>query len=225
MSSFNRDPLDGSLSNDGVFYSNSTELSLLTPINVRNEYQQLPNETLKMLQQNLSNDVSLLLCNVRTGGNISMIVRHACLLGFKEIIICGRKHYDKRFTVGAHNYVPIEYVDSILNVSITCQPKTNLFNEKITYFPNEFVKILGDRTPVFLEQGGTDIREVPWNILKNVIIIVGNESVGIPTEFINDIKKLIPKTLTVSIPQWSVMRSMNCAMALATIMWEIRRKS
>ena len=39
------------------------------PLNVRSEYQDLPIDTLKLLQNNLTNNVSILLFNIRTDGN------------------------------------------------------------------------------------------------------------------------------------------------------------
>jgi len=194
-------------------------------INVRSEYKQLSNEMLQTLQKSLSNEISILLFNVRTSGNVAMIIRHACLLGFKEVIVCGRKHYDKRFTVGANHYIPVHYVDSPLKVKInTVSP--GVYTEELDYNVDDFINVCGYRTPVFLEQGGTDIRNINWKSLNdNIILIVGNESLGIPKDFVEGVKKRIPQTITVSIPQWSVMRSMNCAMAVGTIMWEIRRSS
>lgn len=191
-------------------------------LNVRSEYKHLDNETLRILQKNMSNEISILLFNVRTSGNVAMIIRHACLLGFKEVIVCGRKHYDKRFTVGANHYIPVNYIDSPLKVKINTISE-GVYTEELDYNVENFINIFGDRTPVFLEQGGTDIRSIPWKSLENLIIIVGNESIGIPKEFVEGVKKQLPQTITVSIPQWSIMRSMNVAMAVGTLMWEIRR--
>ena len=210
-------------------------------LNVRNEYQHLLESQLIKLQKSISSDVSVLLCNVRTNGNVGMVIRTACLMGCSSVIICGRKHYDSRFTTGAHHYIPVLHWSSPLSVTINTVsqkdheyissrdlhyilPKEQRYTEKVEYSAENFVKECGDDyTPVFLEQGGTDIREVNWKLVHHPLVILGNESLGIPKKFINQVKKIKPETLRVSIPQWSVMRSHNVAIAASIALWEIKK--
>jgi len=199
------------------------------PLNIRDEYRQCSQETLKKLQKNISMNCEILLFNIRTSGNVGMIIRSACLMGCQRVIICGRKHYDKRFTVGSENYIPVEYNDSPLKVIVTCKKdfksdKVNYFFEEI-YNVDEFIKVTEGRTPVFLEQGGESINEINWKSINNPLIIFGNESMGIPKDFISKVKNKIPETKTVSIPQWSIMRSLNVAMAASIVLWEIRKSN
>ena len=191
------------------------------PLNIRSDIQHLDQETLRELQKSYSKNFSILLFNIRTSGNIGMTVRTACLMGCKEVIICGRKHYDRRFTVGAEFYIPVIYHETPLNVTINCKGVKQEYI--ISYSPEEFVKICGDRTPVFLEQGGKDINLVDWKQIENPLVIVGNESLGIPSEFIESVRTLIPKSIIVSIPQYSVMRSLNVSVASSIIMWELSK--
>ena len=189
------------------------------PLNVRTEYQDLSINTLKNIQESLSKDVSVLLFNVRTDGNIGMIIRQACLLGCKEVFICGKKQYDRRFTVGSHNYIQVTHWNTPLHVqSDTVSPFH--FKETVTYNVEEFIKLAGCFTPIFLEQGGKNIQEIQWKIIEHPLLILGNESVGIPQDFINTVKKRM-KCITVSIPQCSVLRSMNVAIAGSIALWEI----
>ena len=193
------------------------------PINVRTELQHFNEVLLKKIQNGLSKNFSILLFNVRTGGNIAMSIRTACLLGCKEVIICGRKQYDKRFTTGSHNYIKVTYWSTPLKVNINCL-KPNQTEEIIEYNPIEFAKMCGDRTPIFIEQGGKDIRTISWKLLENPLLIVGNETSGIPYDFIKTVKKLIPETIIISIPQFSVMRSLNVSVAASIAMWEIAKE-
>jgi tRNA G18 (ribose-2'-O)-methylase SpoU len=195
------------------------------PLNVRSEYQHLKPEQLKKLQNALSMNCEVLLFNIRTSGNIAMCIRTACLMGCKQVIICGRKHYDKRFTVGAENYIPVTFVEKPLKVTINCKKGTNPveYIEMFNYDVDEFVKCCEGRTPIFLEQNGTNISEVPWKLVENPLVILGNESLGIPTDFIKSVKTILPETLIVSIPQCSVMRSLNVAVAASIVLWEINR--
>jgi tRNA G18 (ribose-2'-O)-methylase SpoU len=195
------------------------------PLNIRDEYRVCSQEKLLEIQKSMNMETELLLFNVRTSGNIAMIIRSACLMGCQRVTICGRKHYDKRFTVGSDNYIPVVYNEKPLKVTITCERGTNpvKYVETFDYNVEEFVKVVQGRTPVFMEQGGTDIQEVPWKIIENPIVILGNESLGIPKDFIKAVKQTIPTTLTVSIPQWSVMRSLNVAVTASIVLWEIRK--
>ena len=186
------------------------------PLNVRTEYQDFSQEHLKTIQQSLSKNFSILLFNIRTNGNVGMIIRSACLLGCKQIVICGRKKYDARFTTGAHHYIPIVYNENILKVDIKCKA-LGTFEEIVNYcLDNSF-------TPIFLEQGGTDIQSISWKIIDNPLIVIGNESLGIPRNFILTVKSLIPQTIITSIPQYSVMRSLNVSVAASIAMWEISK--
>jgi len=192
------------------------------PLNVRSEYQHFSVHSIQDIQKSLTNGVSVLLFNIRTDGNVGMILRQACCMGFSDIILCGRRHYDKRFTVGSHNYINVVFWETPLRVTIdTISP--GVYSEKVEYFPEEFVKCCENKTPIFIEQHGKDIREVPWKLIENPLIIMGNESVGIPHDFIKSVKKYIPETLVVRVPQWSVLRSMNVAMAASIVMWEINK--
>ena len=186
------------------------------PLNVRDELQNCDIEDLKLIQKSYSKNFSILLFNVRTSGNVGTIIRSACLLGCREVIICGRKVYDRRHTVGAHNYIDVKHWDDVLKVEITCKPNTKPteYNEKLDYNEKTFYERLDGRTPVILEQGGVDIRSVDWVTIKNPVIVVGNESLGVPDWF-------APEAIRVSIPQWSVMRSMNVAMAATIAIWEL----
>jgi tRNA G18 (ribose-2'-O)-methylase SpoU len=188
-------------------------------LNVRTEYQKFSTDVLKKIQNANSKNVSVLLFNVRTDGNIGMIIRQACIMGCKEIIICGKRQYDRRFTVGSHNYIKVTHWESPLKVNVsTISP--GIISEKIEYNVEEFIKLVNNFTPVFLEQGGKDIREIPWKLVENPLLILGNESVGIPKDFINAVKQKV-KCECVSIPQYSVLRSMNVAIAGSIALWEL----
>ena len=88
------------------------------------------------------------------------------------------------------------------------------YREKLEYNQEAFYQRLGDRVPIILEQGGVDIRDVTWP--ENPVLVVGNESLGVPSWF-------APEAMRVSIPQWSVMRSMNVAVAASIAMWELSK--
>ena len=148
-----------------------------------------------------------------------MIIRQSCIMGCRQVIICGRKSYDRRFTTGAHNYIDTVYWPNVLNVKIdTISP--GVFKETVDFNIEEFKFKSKNFTLIFLEQGGTDINEIKWQTIENPLLILGNETTGIPRDFIKHFK---PTCISVSIPQYSVMRSMNVAMAASIAIWEITK--
>jgi hypothetical protein len=189
--------------------------------NVWTELQNSSTEMCQRVQRNLTCDYGICMFNVRTGGNVGMVVRTACTLGFSDVVICGRRHYDKRFTVGADKYINITHWEDPVHVDIkTVSPGKYL--ETIEYNPESFVEHCkqGNWTPVFIEQGGEDIREPTWKHIERPLLVFGNESIGIPKNFM----KKVSGSRVLSIPQWSVLRSMNIANAASIAMWELKRK-
>jgi tRNA G18 (ribose-2'-O)-methylase SpoU len=143
-------------------------------------------------------------------------------MGCRQVIICGRKCYDRRFTTGAHNYIDTVHWQDVLNVQIdTVSP--GVFKETVDYNVEKFIDKTREFTLIFLEQGGTSINEVKWQTVENPLLILGNETTGIPTDFIKQVKQMV-NCIFVSIPQHSVMRSMNVAMAASIAIWEITKK-
>jgi tRNA(Leu) C34 or U34 (ribose-2'-O)-methylase TrmL len=173
--------------------------------------------------------------NIRQSANIGMTVRTACVLGCKEFIICGRKQYDKRFTVGAEHYIPTTYWHEPLKVTINCvpqkqqqssqSPRSPQYEDVLIYNADDFAEkcTASSWTPVFVEQGGQNICDTHWRQIDNPLLIFGNESYGIPCDFMAAVKKRIPSTRIVSIPQWSILRSMNVSMAACIAMWEVSK--
>jgi tRNA G18 (ribose-2'-O)-methylase SpoU len=179
------------------------------------------------IQRCISNDnYGICMFNVRLSGNVGMALRTACTMGFGHFVICGRHHYDKRFTVGAHNYINIDYWEDPVKVTIkTIKPGDYL--EDVVYSPNDFIEKCQEVqwTPVFIEQGGQDIRYENWKLIERPLLVFGNESIGIPRSFMNEVKNAIPETRILSIPQWSILRSMNVANAASIAMWELKRRN
>lgn len=213
--------------------------------NVWSELQDKPIEVLKSIQKCFTRDSQYGICmfNIHHSGNIGMTVRTACIMGFDKFIICGRHHYDKRFTVGAHNYIDIVHWTSPIKVDIsilsnkththtnnpttTSNPNHQQYKETINYFPEEFIAHckMSQYTPVFVEQGGVDIRTRArtWKHIEKPLLVFGNESLGIPKSFMITVCTAIPDACIVSIPQWSIMRSLNISNAASIAMWELRR--
>jgi tRNA G18 (ribose-2'-O)-methylase SpoU len=76
--------------------------------------------------------------------------------------------------------------------------------------------------PILVEQGGEALEEFNFKTLfrqgKNLCIIMGNESTGLPDSYL---KEKFPR---VSISQLGVLRSMNVQMAAGIVIYEITRQ-
>lgn len=181
-------------------------------------------------------EYAICMFNIQLSGNVGMTMRTACAMGFEKFIICGRHHYDKRFTVGAHNYIDVVYWNEPIKVTITTLSRKLInknpsdqqqYKETIEYFPEAFItncQIHG-YTPIFIEQGGNDIRTREWKHVSKPMLVLGNESFGIPRDFMRVVCNAIPDAQIISIPQWSVLRSLNIANAATIAMWELRSKN
>jgi len=192
--------------------------------NIWTELQDKDLESCKKFNNNLKSNYGICMFNLKLSGNIGMAVRSACTLGCNKFIICGRRQYDKRFTVGAHHYIDISFWDEPIKVTIKTI-SNNKYSEETEYFPSEFIKKcqIDNWTPVFIEQGGQDIRNSEWKKIEKPLLILGNESIGIPKSFINEVSRALPETRILSIPQWSILRSMNVTNAATIAMWELQR--
>ena len=66
----------------------------------------------KDLQQNAF-PIAVLMENFAGDFNIGTVIRNANAFNAKEVFYLGRKHYDRRGTVGTHNYTDITHLPSI----------------------------------------------------------------------------------------------------------------
>ncbi len=154
-------------------------------------------EDIKEIQRELSLPYAVAVLNLNGDLNTGIIIRTAVIMGAKEVFIFGKRKYDKRSTVGGHNYITI---NRIFALSENGDIDYNIVITELQRY---------GYTPVFVEQGGTNFRSFIWP--ENPCIIFGNESVGIPQELIN-------KYDTVSINQRGVLRSLNVSTAAGIVM-------
>jgi tRNA G18 (ribose-2'-O)-methylase SpoU len=97
-----------------------------------------------------------------------------------------------------------------------------VFKETVDYNIEAFINRCRGFNLIFLEQGGKEINRVAWRDMENPLLVLGNESLGIPRDLIKKANQNVDSVF-VSIPQCSVMRSMNVAMAASIAIWEITK--
>lgn len=182
----------------------------------RNVHDNLKSLSVEELREEVQKDrfPFHVMCLSLTGDlNIGSIIRSSILHGAEKVWIFGRRRYDKRGTVGAHNYIDVETVHGFEN-------------DNYDFDKKKFVQILDDNdlVPIFIEQGGTELQNFDWfkNIYKmngygnKPVLVFGNETNGIPESFMRE-------DHIVSVPQRGVIRSFNVSSTMAMVTWDMRR--
>lgn len=157
------------------------------------------------------------LVNIDGGLNIGSMIRTATIFGADCVYIIGRKRFDRRSTVGAHNYIEIKHIDEDQNTE--------------TGANNILTAIKGDEyIPCSIEQGGRPIDNLDmmyvlpdgrncWSPLRYKMrpcFLFGAEKEGL-SSFITS------NTGIHSIRQFGVLRSLNVSSAAAIVMYEYNR--
>lgn len=183
------------------------------PFNIRDDLREKSPDEIREIYAKSSQGKAAVMClNVTGEPNIGMIIRTASLFAFSQVFIVGRKHYDKRSTVGMYNYIPIEFENATLghhSESLNLPRISQILDE----FAQKYHLIVVEQTPTAIQLQHLHKQTFPAG--KPPLFIMGSESEGIPVEILSR-----SDILTVSIPQWGVGRSFNVANAFSMIAWE-----
>lgn len=184
-------------------------------VNGRNVHDNLKTLTVEELKAETTKDrlpFQVMALNLTGDLNIGNIVRSSILLGAEKVWIFGRRQYDKRGTVGSHNYIDVEQVFG--------------FEENTFEFDKvKFKEIVAKNYlwPFFIEQGGIDLNKMDWDgpwYDFTPLLVFGNETNGIPDSFMEG----YGKNRIVSIPQKGVIRSFNVSTAMGIVTWDFVSK-
>jgi len=138
---------------------------------------------------------SILCCNLANDFNISSTIRNSNAFLAKEVIIWGSKQYDRRGTVGTHNYTHFKHF------------KEESFSELLDYIgESKLVGIDDNPNPI-------DIKTYSWP-KAHFVMVFGQEQIGIPSEVKNACSEFV------YIPQYGSVRSLNVACASAISMYD-----
>ena len=176
--------------------------------NVKDSLKYLTVEELQQYQKAIQYPFAFASINFNGDLNLGVSIRSAVIFGASDYFIFGNKVYDKRSTVGAHNYINIHKIKTeIVNFDIDRDVVINTLTEH-------------GYTPVAVEQNYRyTIRELceEYNNNNNFkpCFIMGNEGYGLS-------KKFIGEMMCVDIPQYGVIRSLNVSAASSIIAYEWR---
>jgi tRNA G18 (ribose-2'-O)-methylase SpoU len=129
--------------------------------------------------------------------NIGTVIRNANAFNAKEVYYLGRKHYDRRGTVGCHHYTNINYLSSVDQLSAL----------------KEHYTLVGVENSV---ASAMPLGEFKWP--DRTLLIIGEEGVGITPE------TLALCDHYVYIPQFGSVRSLNAGVASGIVMNDLITK-
>ena len=163
--------------------------------NIIDYYHYWDNEAIKADLDDKRHNFSILCCNVVGDFNLSTIIRNSNAFLAKEVIIYGKKRYDRRGAVGTQNYTNFKYVKIIEDL------KEVLHDEKYHVVG---IDNIGDCK---------NIEKYTWPKDKHVLMIFGEEQIGIP----KDVLSLCDDILYIN--QYGSVRSLNVGSASAIAMF------
>lgn len=174
-----------------------------TPFNVVTELQLLPLHEIQQIAKDASLPFAIAIVNVSGDLNVGMLIRTAAVFGASQVYIFGRRKYDRRSTVGAHHYVPIESYP-------------NVPDDKSPFNWSNMIQLIyvNGWTPVVIEQGGAPLSDFQELTTPPPCLIFGPEDTGVPASVCETEK-------CYTIPQLGVLRSLNVAVAAGIAMHHV----
>jgi tRNA G18 (ribose-2'-O)-methylase SpoU len=138
---------------------------------------------------------SVLCANLTGDFNKSCIVRNANAFMAKEVILYGKKQFDRRGCVGTQNYTNFKHVKQIDDL------KDLIKSTRIIAIDNI--------------EGAVPLTSFTWPKDEHFIVAFGEEQVGLPKEVLDVASDIV------YIKQYGSVRSINVASASAIIMNDI----
>lgn len=175
--------------------SNEDKWSLWTR-NVTDRFKDVPTDKIKEELQRTAHPFAVMMAQIEGDFNFGSVLRSANAFNAKEVFYFGKRGWDRRSALGVQNYTTLTHLRS--------------FDE---------IKSLKERyTFVALENTGGTVPMSGFSWPKNSLIIVGEESLGIPEEV------LTLADVRVEITQYGSVRSLNASVAASIAMFDYTSK-
>lgn len=189
--------------------------SVDSQLNVRDEFKSWAVDEIREYSQNNALPFGVCLLSLTGDLNVGTIIRTSHLFGAERVMILGRRKYDRRSTVGAEFYTPVVKLGGL--------------RDDDTLDPSVFIHAMNEHNyvPIFIEQGGTQVRHVDWQTLnqhlevhnKKMCFVFGNEGRGIDSNILATRLKW-DDSMIASVPQYGVMRSLNVAATASIVLYD-----
>jgi tRNA G18 (ribose-2'-O)-methylase SpoU len=167
------------------------------PRNVIDVYKYWTTDAIKADLRTKHHNFSALITNKHHDFNIGTVIRCANAFCAKEVIIHGRKKYDKRGAVGAHLYTTMKHVR---------------FTDDLD---------LGDSLVVGIDNldGAVPIESFEWPKDRHVVMAFGQEQTGLTPDMVARCHHLV------YIKQYGSVRSLNVGVAAGIAMYDYCKKT
>lgn len=161
--------------------------------NVIDAYKGLSNEEIKANNLAKSFPYAVMMQHITMDFNLGSVIRSSNSLGAREVFYyAGKRHIDKRSTVGTHHYMNITHIKTI---------------EDLLPLKDKYTFIGVDNIP-----GSVPMNDFVWP--KNTLMIFGEESCGLVPEIIELCDSIV------HIEQFGSVRSMNVGTAAGITMYD-----
>lgn len=167
--------------------------------NIKDEFKSWLTEDVKNHVQAHTFPYTVCFENLSHDFNLSTIIRNANALGCKKVVyLQSKRHYDKRGTVGTHNYTAIEWLSDL---------------ESFISIKDKFSMIIGVDCNLDTDKKIYNVDEFVYP--KDCLLVFGSEGEGLSPEM----KALCDCFVT--IPMYGSVRSFNAGCASAIVMHEV----
>jgi tRNA G18 (ribose-2'-O)-methylase SpoU len=172
--------------------------------NVADHFKHLSLDQVQQFQRKNSLPYAAAALNLSGSLNLGMMIRTAVIFGCEKFFVVGKKRYDRRSTVGAHNYIDIKFIE------------TDPFDKPFDVLQ----EIEEEYEPMIVEQEGYDINCEKFGYSwKKPCFLFGEENRGVP-------KEMLISNKIYSIDQVGVLRSLNvsatCAIVLNKVAMDLK---
>jgi tRNA G18 (ribose-2'-O)-methylase SpoU len=194
--------------------------------NIKVEFETLSTEEVRDYSIKTSFPYVNLALNIQSNLNMGNMLRTSHLCGCRQMVIFGRRSYDKRSAVGVYNYTNVERVLGLKNHN---QDLTTVLTDLDYVFDDElFYKYITENNyiSIFVEQSEHSVKVNPQNISeiltkiaalgKTPIFIYGNENTGIPKNIMDTYSKF-ETAYILELHQMGALQSYNVSNACAII--------
>ena len=161
--------------------------------NIVDYYAYWENEAIRADLDKKRFNYSILCVNLQHDLNLSNIIRSSNAFLAKEVIIYGRKKYDRRGAVGTYNYMHFKHVREA---------------DGLPEVFDKYDNVIG----VDNVDDAVAIGDYNWNTEEDTLICFGQESNGLPEEILDKCNDIV------YIRQYGSVRSLNVASAASVIM-------
>jgi tRNA G18 (ribose-2'-O)-methylase SpoU len=175
--------------------------------NIIDHYHYWKHEAILADLDTRANNFSVLCSNLYNDFNIATCIRNSNAFLAKKVVIYGSKQYDRRGTVGTHHYVRMLHAGTFPGL---VQTLDSLRQE--VGMPLHLVAV--DNVP-----GARRIDSYEWPKEKHVVMMFGQEQVGLPSELLEIADDIV------YIAQYGSVRSLNVGTASGVVMYDYCAKT